>query len=61
MPNNSEGEPQGGGLVVTATFFYLIVLLMIGTPIVADWLNERFARQLTRGQDPARAARHLRA
>lgn len=61
LPNNSEGEPQGGALVVTATLFYLILLLMIGTPILADWLNERFARQLTRGQDLARAARHLRA
>jgi hypothetical protein len=61
LPNNSEGEPQGGALVVTATFFYLILLLMIGTPILADWLNERFARQLTRSQDLARADRQLRA
>ena len=61
LPDNSEGEPQGGGLVVTATFFYLILLLMIGTPILADRLNERFARQLTRSQDLARAARRLRA
>jgi uncharacterized protein DUF1707 len=53
LPDNSEGEPPGGGaLVVTATFFYLIVLLMIGTPILADRLNERFARQLPRRPGP---------
>jgi hypothetical protein len=61
LPNNSEGEPQGGALVVTATFFYLVLLLMIGTPILADWLNERFARQLTRAKISRGATRHLRA
>lgn len=62
LPNNSEGEPPGGGaLIVTASLFYLLLLLMIGTPIVADRLNERFARQRPRrpgsgagGQPPPR-------
>jgi hypothetical protein len=44
LPSNDDGA--AGALIVTASLFYLIVLLMIGTPILADWLNERFARQL---------------
>jgi hypothetical protein len=44
LPNNDDGA--AGALIVTASLFYLLVLLMIGTPILADWLNERFARQL---------------
>jgi Domain of unknown function (DUF1707) len=43
LPRNSEGEPAGGGaLIVLASFFYLLLLLMAGTPILADWLNERW-------------------
>ena len=53
LPHNSEGEPwAGGALIVTASLFYLLLLLMIGTPILADRLNERFARQLTRRPGP---------
>jgi uncharacterized protein DUF1707 len=53
LPVNSEGEsPAGAVLVVAATFFYLMLLLMIGTPVLADWLNERFAGQLPRGRGP---------
>jgi Domain of unknown function (DUF1707) len=54
-PVNSEGEsPVGAVLVVTATFFYLMLLLMIGTPILADWLNERLAGQLPQGRGPGK-------
>jgi hypothetical protein len=53
LPVNSEGEsPAGAALVVVATFFYLMLLLMIGTPILADRLNERFAGQPPRGRRP---------
>jgi hypothetical protein len=29
-------------LVTLASLFYVILLLLIGTPILADWLNERW-------------------
>lgn len=32
----------GTALAVTATFFYVILLLMAGTPILADWLNKHW-------------------
>jgi uncharacterized protein DUF1707 len=43
LPTNSEGEPQGVlWLVPWTTLFYLLLLLMIGTPVLADWLNKRW-------------------
>src|SRR5215471_14200092 len=43
LPQNSEGEPQGGlALVVLTGFCYLLLLLAAGTPILADWLNKRW-------------------
>jgi len=43
VPTNSEGEPQGLlWLVPLTTVFYLLLLLTIGTPIFADWLNKRW-------------------
>jgi hypothetical protein len=36
--DSSAGTP----LAVTATFFYVILLLMAGTPILADWLNKHW-------------------
>jgi Domain of unknown function (DUF1707) len=43
VPTNSEGEPQGVlWLVPWTTLLYLFLLLMIGTPILADWLNKRW-------------------
>jgi hypothetical protein len=43
VPTNSEGDPQGLlWLVPSATVFYLLLLLTIGTPIFADWLNKRW-------------------
>jgi hypothetical protein len=59
--------PRGGDndandvLIFVGGFVYLLLLIMIGTPILADRLNERFARQLPRrpgsgagGQAPPR-------
>jgi hypothetical protein len=43
LPKNSEGEPQGGlALVVLPSFCYVVLLLAIGTPILADWLNKHW-------------------
>ena len=43
LPKDGEGDPQGGlALVMLASFFYVILLLLIGTPILADWLNDRW-------------------
>jgi len=35
-------SPGGVALAGTATFFYLMLLLMAGTPILADWLNKHW-------------------
>ena len=35
-------SPVGAMLAVTATFFYVMLLLMAGTPILADWLNKHW-------------------
>jgi hypothetical protein len=32
----------GTAPAVTATFFYVMLLLMVGTPILADWLNRHW-------------------
>ena len=42
LPWNSEGEPQALWLVPSATLFYVLLLLMAGTPILADWLNKHW-------------------
>jgi hypothetical protein len=43
LPLNSEGEPQGALLLVpSTTLFYLLVLVMTGTPMLADWLNKHW-------------------
>ena len=43
LPKDGEGDPQGGlALVMLTSFFYVILLLLIGTPVLADWLNERW-------------------
>jgi hypothetical protein len=42
LPTNSEGELQGLGLVMLTSFCYLFLLLAAATPILADWLNERW-------------------
>jgi len=47
-----DHEPAGMGLVVGATLFYLIVVVMIGTGIVANWLDKRSGRRLPPGQAP---------
>jgi hypothetical protein len=35
-------SPAGVTLTVTATFLYVMLLLMAGTPILADWLNKHW-------------------
>ena len=48
-----DHDPHAGvALAGTATFFYLILLLMIGTGIFANWLDKRSARQLPQGPAP---------
>ena len=43
LPLNSEGEPQGALLLVpSTTLFYSLLLLMTGTPVLADWLNKHW-------------------
>jgi len=43
LPPDSEGDPQGAlWLVPSTTLFYSLLLLMIGTPILADWLNKHW-------------------
>jgi DUF1707 SHOCT-like domain len=55
------GSDANGQRIIIGGFVYLLLWLMIGTPVLADWLNERFARQLPRrpgsgagGQAPPR-------
>ena len=43
VPTNIEGDPQGVvWLIPWTTVFYFLLLLMIGTPILADWLNKHW-------------------
>jgi len=43
VPMNSEGDLQGPlWLVPWTTVFYVLLLLTIGTPIFADWLNKHW-------------------
>jgi hypothetical protein len=35
-------SPAGVTLAVTATFLYVMLLLMAGTPILGDWLNKHW-------------------
>jgi hypothetical protein len=35
-------SPAGVALAGTATFFYMMLLLMAGTPTLADWLNKHW-------------------
>jgi Domain of unknown function (DUF1707) len=43
LPKDGEGDPQGGlALVILTSFFYVILVLLVGTPKLADWLNERW-------------------
>jgi hypothetical protein len=42
LPWNSEGEPQMLWLVAWTTLFYALLLVMAGTPILADWLNKHW-------------------
>jgi len=44
LPNSGpDNDPHAGvALAGTATLFYLLLLLMTGTPILADWLNKRW-------------------
>jgi len=59
-PAGADSDANGQRIIIGG-LFYLLLLLMIGTPILADRLNERFARQVPRrpasgagGQAPPR-------
>jgi Domain of unknown function (DUF1707) len=44
LPVSGPDHDSSAGtmLAVTATFFYVMLLLMAGTPILADWLNKHW-------------------
>jgi hypothetical protein len=46
-PGGADSDANGQRIIIGG-LFYLLLLLMIGTPVLADWLNERFARQVLR-------------
>jgi hypothetical protein len=59
-PGGADSDANGQRIIIGG-LFYLLLLLMIGTPILADRLNERLARQVPRrpasgagGQAPPR-------
>ncbi len=48
-----DHDPHAGvTVVVLATFFYLILVCMLGAQIISDWLDKRSGRQLPRGPAP---------
>ena len=48
-----DHDPHAGvALAGTATLFYLLLVLMVGTQIFANWLDRRSARQLPPGPGP---------
>jgi Domain of unknown function (DUF1707) len=51
FPGGANSDANGQRIIIGG-LFYLLLLLMIGTPILADRLNERFARQLPRAPRP---------
>ena len=56
LPDSGQDhEPQAGiALATTATLFYVLLVLTVGTQVFANWLDKRSARQLPQG--PARGA-----
>ena len=56
LPDSGQDhEPQAGiALATTATLFYVLLVLTVGTQVFANWLDKRSARQLPRR--PARGA-----
>jgi hypothetical protein len=51
FPEGADSDANGEQIIIGG-LLYLLLLLMIGTPILADRLNERFARQLPRAPRP---------
>jgi len=56
LPDSGQDhEPQAGiALATTATLFYVLLVLTVGTQVFANWLDKRSAKQLPQG--PARGA-----
>jgi hypothetical protein len=61
-PGGADSDANGQRIIIGG-LFYLLLLLMIGTPVLADWLNERFAGEVLRrpgsgagGQAPHRTS-----
>jgi hypothetical protein len=49
-----DHDPHAGvALAGTATLFYVLLALMVGTQIFANWLDKRSAPRLPRSQHPA--------
>jgi len=48
-----DHDPHAGvALATTATLFYVLLVLMVGTQIFANWLDKRSARRLPQGPAP---------
>jgi hypothetical protein len=48
-----DQEPPGMGVIVGATFFYIIFLFVVGAMLVDTWQWKRSARQLPPGRAPS--------
>src|SRR5215813_9378808 len=51
--SGADHDPHAGvALATTATLFYVLLALMVGTQIFANWLDKRSARRLPQGPAP---------
>jgi len=55
-----DHDPHAGvALAGTATLFYVLLVLMVGTQVFANWLDQRSAWQLPRGPAPGAGGQAL--